>query len=150
MDEDSDNDNNDDANVRDSRDGKSTLFCCLSCGIPFAYPDDAYISKNKEVKELIYFTHFIKDCMRMDDRSRASITQWNVNQAHYIHMSDSPSMPADCWFHCFPRFQFEDIDIKSSYKNRFMHSNVLKRLNEDERKPPPKSWENQAAFVEVH
>lgn len=42
------------------------------------------------------------------------------------------------------------LDIKLSYKNRFMHSNVLKRLNGDEKKTPPKSWENQAAFVEVH
>jgi|LakMenEpi03Aug12_release.lakeMendotaPanAssembly.Ray.scaffolds.fasta_scaffold1187068_1 hypothetical protein len=76
-----------DANIRDSLNGRNTLYCCLSCGIPFAYADDVYIQKNRAVKEIVYFTHYIKHSIRADDRSKASTTQWQLNEAHYIHRS---------------------------------------------------------------
>jgi hypothetical protein len=30
--------------------GRNTLFCCLSCGIPFSFPDDAYTSADRDVQ----------------------------------------------------------------------------------------------------
>ena len=29
--------------------GRSTLFCCLSCGMPYAFPDHAYMTDDKQV-----------------------------------------------------------------------------------------------------
>ncbi len=28
--------------------GRSTLFCCLSCGMPYAFPDHAYMSDDRQ------------------------------------------------------------------------------------------------------
>ena len=30
--------------------GRSTLFCCLSCGMPYSFPDNAYMSADQQVK----------------------------------------------------------------------------------------------------
>lgn len=65
--------------------GRSTFFCCLSCGVPFAFPDDAYLSEKEEAVKMLRFTHFVRKHMRGNDRSMASTTQWQLNRAHYIH-----------------------------------------------------------------
>jgi hypothetical protein len=58
--------------------GRSTMFCCLACGMPFSFPDDAYTSRDKEVQEILRFVHRVRNDVRKDDRSRASTTQWQV------------------------------------------------------------------------
>lgn len=65
--------------------GKLTLFCCLSCGVPFAFPDDSYLSQQPEAVTMIKFTHFVRKHLRTNDRSMASTLQWHLNKAHYIH-----------------------------------------------------------------
>lgn len=65
--------------------GRKTLFCCLSCGIPYAFPDDAYLSTRTEAKSMMYFTHYVRKQLRVDDRSRASTLQWLPNECHYLH-----------------------------------------------------------------
>lgn len=81
----SDETDDDDNSARDALNGRGSLYCCLSCGIPFAYPDDSYISSSRTVQDIIHFTHVLRHCMRKDDRSKASTTQWQLNKAHYIH-----------------------------------------------------------------
>jgi hypothetical protein len=68
-----------------SSSGRSTLFCCLSCGIPFAFPDSSYTSDDKDVKDIITFVHKVRREIRKDDRSKASTMQWLSNKCHYIH-----------------------------------------------------------------
>lgn len=81
-----DNDNDDGLLRRtDLTLGRQTLFCCLCCGVPYAFPDDVYLSRNEEVKSMIYFTHFVRNEMKVDDGSSASTTQWQLNQCHYVH-----------------------------------------------------------------
>ena len=58
--------------------GRNTLFCCLSCGMPFSFPDDSYTSSDKDVQDIIRFVHRVRREVRKDDRSRASTMQWQV------------------------------------------------------------------------
>ena len=76
--------------------GRSTLFCCLSCGVPFAFPDDSYITTKQEAVKIIRFTHFVRKHMRTNDRSMASTLQWHLNKAHYAHSFLHPSIQKVC------------------------------------------------------
>lgn len=40
--------------------GRNTLFCCLSCGMPFSFPDDSYTSSDTDVQDLVRFVHSIR------------------------------------------------------------------------------------------
>jgi hypothetical protein len=67
--------------------GRSTIFCCLSCGVPFSLPDDSYIyqQNNRNMRQFIWFTHFVRRQMRLHDRSIASTKQWQLEMSHYLH-----------------------------------------------------------------
>jgi hypothetical protein len=67
--------------------GRSTLFCCLSCGIPFTFIDAAYTSEVKEVQDLMLFVHKIRREVRRNDHKTRALpsTQWQPNQSHYLH-----------------------------------------------------------------
>ena len=65
--------------------GRNTMFCCLSCGMPFSFPDDSYTSGDNEVKAILQFVHTVRREVRRDDRSKASTMQWQVNKSHYLH-----------------------------------------------------------------
>jgi hypothetical protein len=65
--------------------GRNTMFCCLSCGMPFSFPDDSYTSGDSEVKAILQFVHTVRREVRRDDRSKASTMQWQVNKSHYLH-----------------------------------------------------------------
>lgn len=58
--------------------GRSTLFCCLSCGMPYAFPDHAYMSDDRQVREILFFVHKIRHQIRQQDNNRASTMQWQV------------------------------------------------------------------------
>lgn len=40
-----------------ARNVRATLFCCLSCGIPFSFPDEAYTTGDPNVRSLVLFVH---------------------------------------------------------------------------------------------
>lgn len=48
------------SSISDLVSGRGTLFCCLSCGIPYSLPNDAYIYQNAEIQEFIRFTHRVR------------------------------------------------------------------------------------------
>ena len=81
-----------DVRISDAVAGRGTFFCCLCCGVPFSFPDDAYLSKKQAARNIIHFTHYVRKEMRVDDRSRASTSQWALNRCHYIHSFLHPSV----------------------------------------------------------
>lgn len=58
--------------------GRSTLYCCLSCGMPFSFPDDAYTSGDKDVKEMLLFVHKIRDEIKKANEGKKSTMMWQV------------------------------------------------------------------------
>lgn len=46
--------------VSDLVSGRQTLFCCLSCGVPFALSNDAYIYRDEPIQEFIRFVHGVR------------------------------------------------------------------------------------------
>jgi hypothetical protein len=102
--------------------GRTTLFCCLCCGIPFALPDDSYIyqQNNKDVRHFIWFTHYVRRQLRLYDRSRASTKQWQLELSHYLH----------------------------SYLHKNILASSLSGGGEYAADGPPKNaWDNQESFV---
>lgn len=65
--------------------GRQTLFCCLSCGIPFTLSNDAYIYKDDRILEFIRFVHGVRKHVCMQDGTKGSAMQWQLNLAHYLH-----------------------------------------------------------------
>ena len=66
--------------------GRSSLFCCLSCGMPFAFPDAAYTSDDKEVRDVLTLVHRIRDEIRHSEPGRGGSTAlWQPQKSHYIH-----------------------------------------------------------------
>jgi hypothetical protein len=67
--------------------GRSTLFCCISCGIPFTFIDSAYTSGDKEVQKMMLFVHKIRRDIRNNDHKTTALpsTQWQPNRSHYLH-----------------------------------------------------------------
>ena len=82
--------------VSDLTVGRGVHFCCLSCGIPLAFPDDAYLSNKKDIVEMLRFSHCIRREMRMWDRSSASTLQWHMNKSHYVHVFLHKSLLKSC------------------------------------------------------
>jgi hypothetical protein len=58
--------------------GRNTLFCCLSCGMPFSFPDESYTSADKNIQEMLQFVHTLRLEIRRNDKSKASTAQWQV------------------------------------------------------------------------
>ena len=71
--------------VQDLVSGRQTVFCCLSCGVPFALPNDAYLYKDDRIQEFIIFVHGVRKQIGIWDRTLGSNMQWNLNLAHYLH-----------------------------------------------------------------
>ena len=71
--------------ISDLVSGRQTVFCCLSCGVPFALNNDAYIYKDEKIQDFIRFTHGVRKQICMYDRTRGSTMQWQLNLAHYLH-----------------------------------------------------------------
>ena len=67
----------------------STLYCCLSCGMPFSFPDEAYTSEDGDVRALILFVHRLRGFVHAKDRAgvqtSASTAHWQLNKSHYLH-----------------------------------------------------------------
>lgn len=62
--------------------GRSSLFCCLACGMPFAFPDSAYTSDDADVREVISIVHKIRNEVRhQDPRKGMSTMLWQVGSA---------------------------------------------------------------------
>jgi hypothetical protein len=80
-----------------SASGRNTLFCCLSCGMPFSFPDDAYTTADKDVQDIIRFVHRIRKEVRKDDRSRASTMQWQVHHALVCAWHPSSFLLSPTW-----------------------------------------------------
>lgn len=60
--------------------GRSTLFCCLACGMPYAFPDNAYMSADQQVREVLLFVHKVRHEVRKQDNNKASTMQWQVGR----------------------------------------------------------------------
>ena len=59
--------------------GKSSLYCCLSCGMPFAFPDAAYTSDDREVLEVLTMVHRVRNEIRHSEQGRGGSPQmWQV------------------------------------------------------------------------
>jgi hypothetical protein len=58
--------------------GRSTMFTCLSCGMPFSFPDESYTSDDKDIQEMLQFVHSVRLEIRRNDKSKASTAQWQV------------------------------------------------------------------------
>ena len=58
--------------------GRSTLFSCLGCGMPYAFPDNAYMSPDQQVREVLLFVHKVRHEVRKQDNNKASTMQWQV------------------------------------------------------------------------
>lgn len=71
--------------IMDLVSGRQTIFCCLSCGIPFALSNDAYIYRDEKIQEFVRFTHSVRKQVSLNDRTRGSSMQWQLNLAHYLH-----------------------------------------------------------------
>jgi hypothetical protein len=67
--------------------GRSTLYCCLSCGMPFSFSDAAYACSDQEVRDVLLFVHRIRGEVRQaDPNSKAnSSAQWQAERSHYLH-----------------------------------------------------------------
>ena len=58
--------------------GRSTLFCCLSCGMPYSFPDNAYMDTDAEVRDVILFVHKIRNAVKRQDDNKKNTSQWQV------------------------------------------------------------------------
>lgn len=57
--------------------GKKTMWCCLSCGIPFTFPDDAAnFAHLGTIREFGRFVHYVQRSVRDDDLGQY---QWNMH-----------------------------------------------------------------------
>lgn len=94
--------------------GRSTLYCCLSCGMPFAFPDDAYTSNDKDVKEIVNFVHKIRHEIKKADDVKKSTMMWQAcptvmaNVPTHLtitltsHVFGSPTSRTTCTSICTP------------------------------------------------
>ena len=71
--------------VQDLISGRQTLFCCLSCGVPFALTNDAYTYRDPRINEFILFVHGVRKQICLGDGTIGSNMQWNLNLAHFLH-----------------------------------------------------------------
>ena len=74
--------------------GRSTLYCCLSCGMPYSFPDSAYTSPDRDVQSMLLFTHKLRKELSASasTTARQSTMQWQANQCHYIHRFLHPNL----------------------------------------------------------
>lgn len=62
--------------------GRATLFCCLACGMPFAFPDDAYTAKDPDVASLVAAVHATRRFLVYASSGAASSpAQWIADDA---------------------------------------------------------------------
>lgn len=50
--------------ISDLVSGRQTFFCCLSCGVPFALTNDAYLYDDEKISKFVRFTHGIRKQVR--------------------------------------------------------------------------------------
>lgn len=74
--------------------GRTSLFCCLSCGMPYSFPDDAYTSSDKDVQKMLLFTHRLRKALTgsVNTTTKQSTMQWQPNKCHYIHRFLHPNL----------------------------------------------------------
>lgn len=60
--------------------GRSSVYCCLACGMPFSFPDSAYTSDDAEVRQVINIVHKIRNEVRHSDPRKGSSTMlWQAS-----------------------------------------------------------------------
>ena len=92
------NESDEGANTLPSSKTRSTLFCCLSCGIPFTFPDEAYTTSvatsDSDVQQIVRFVHRVrKEIQNSDEKAGISPgSLWQADKCHYLHQFLHQSM----------------------------------------------------------
>jgi hypothetical protein len=65
--------------------GCATLFCCLACGMPFSFPDEAYTAKDADVCSLVAAVHGTRRFLQYaSSGSVSSPAQWVADDAPFF------------------------------------------------------------------
>ena len=88
------NEQDEGTNILPSSKTRGTLFCCLSCGIPFTFPDDAYTTSDGDVQQVVRFVHRVrKEIQNSDEKAGISPgSLWQADKCHYLHQFLHQSM----------------------------------------------------------
>lgn len=104
--------------------GRGTLFCCLGCGMPYSFPDEAYTSEDEDVRSLLLFVHRVRHEVRNMDQSKASTAQWQVRCPLFLFF---PTLCRKSRYMVFT--QNKQQPNKCHYIHKFLHANLIRNIS---------------------